>query len=50
MWSNDAFGSRWTAAIGIVIVGALTVANLGAVDAPSQISACVNRDTGAIPS
>src|SRR6185295_9320879 len=38
--------SRWTASVGVAIIGALTVANLGAADAPVQISACVKNDTG----
>jgi hypothetical protein len=48
MWTDYILGSRSMAVFGTVVVGALTVANLGAADAPTQMSACVNRDTGAI--
>ena len=57
MWATDGFGYRWTASLGGVIVGALTVVSLNAVDAamqingadaPAQISACVKRESGEI--
>ena len=45
MGSDFAFRFRRTASLGILIVGALTVATLGAADAPTQISACVKIDS-----
>jgi hypothetical protein len=46
MWINDFREIGWTASLGVAIVAAFTVANLGAAHAPTEMSACVKKDTG----
>ena len=47
MWTNDLREIGRTVFLGVAIVVAFTLANLGA-DGPTQISACVTKETGEI--